>query len=115
MSTKNKEILEKANSAITKGDYEGFLSFCTDQVKWTFIGDQVLNGKEEVRQYMAKTYLEPPKFNVNKIVADGDFVIAVGEISLKNPDGKTIHYSYCDIWRFENNKMAELEAFVVES
>ncbi|PWN69414.1 ketosteroid isomerase [Chryseobacterium phosphatilyticum] len=114
MSTQNKEILEKANSAITKGDYEGFLSFCTDHIKWTFVGDRVLTGKEAVRQYMAETYVEPPIFNVKKMINDGDFVIAVGTISMKGPEGKMVDYSYCDIWRFEDHKMAELEAFVIE-
>ncbi|AZA83145.1 ketosteroid isomerase [Chryseobacterium lactis] len=114
MNTNSKQILESANSAITKGDYEGFLSFCADHVKWNFIGDQILNGKEEVRQYMAKNYLEPPTFKVEKLVAEDDIVIAVGKISMKNSDGKTVDYSYCDVWRFQDNKMVELEAFVIE-
>lgn len=111
----NKEILEKANLAITKGDYEGFLAFCADDTKWTFVGEQILQGKEEVRQYMATTYIEPPKFRVEKLISEGDFVTAVGKISMKNKGGKIIDYSYCDVWRFHNGKMIELEAFVIES
>ncbi|MCQ9636377.1 nuclear transport factor 2 family protein [Chryseobacterium sp. WG23] len=109
----NKEILEKANSAISKGDYEDFLAFCTDDVIWTFVGDQILRGKEEVRQYMAKTYLKPPNFSVEIIVAESEFVTAVGKIRVKNKNGQSSDHSYCDIWRFENKKMAELTAFVV--
>ncbi|AZB16392.1 nuclear transport factor 2 family protein [Chryseobacterium indologenes] len=114
MSTQNKEILESANSAITKGDYEGFLSFCSDDVTWIFVGDQTLTGKEAVREYMARTYLEPPKFFVNKIVAEKHYVIATGQISMKDTGGKMRDYSYCDIWRFRDHKMVELEAFVIE-
>ena len=29
MTQNNKQILEQANAAVTKGDYESFLSFCT--------------------------------------------------------------------------------------
>jgi uncharacterized protein len=54
MNLSNKLILENANEAVTKGDYEGFLSFCTDDTLWTFVGEQTLRGKEAVRQYMAK-------------------------------------------------------------
>lgn len=36
----NKAILEKANAAVSSGDNEGFLSFCTDDTKWTFVGDK---------------------------------------------------------------------------
>jgi len=109
----NKEILEKANSAIAKGDYEGFLTFCADDVIWIFVGDQTLHGKEEVRQYMAKVYLEPPNFSVETIVAEGEFVTAVGKIQIKDEDGQSSDGSYCDVWRFQNQKMVELKAFVI--
>jgi len=110
----NKAILEKANAAVTAGDNEEFLSFCTDDTKWTFIGDQTLQGKEAVRQYMPKTYIESPKFMVENLIEEGNFVTAVGKISLKDESGKTIHYSYCDIWRFRDGKLHELKAFVIE-
>lgn len=111
----NKEILEKANEAVTNGDNEGFLSFCTDDVKWTFVGDKTFEGKEEVRSYMTKTYKEPPKFDVQNLIAEGDFVSVLGKISLKDETGNTVHYSYCDVWRFQEGKMAELAAYVIET
>lgn len=111
----NKTILEKANAAITKGDYEGFLSFCTEDTIWTFVGDRTLKGKQAVREYMAEVYVEPPTFNVENLIAEADFVTAIGKISLKNEKGELIDYSYCDVWRFREGKMAELRAFVIET
>ncbi|MGY0035841.1 nuclear transport factor 2 family protein [Pedobacter sp. NJ-S-72] len=111
----NKAILEKANMAIIKGNYEEFLSFCTDDTKWTFVGEQTLWGKEQVRQYMATAYKEPPKFIVEKFIAEDEFVTAVGKISMKNGNGTVVDYSYCDIWRFRDGKMVELTAFVIEN
>ena len=110
----NKTTLEKANAAITKGNHEEFLQYCTDDTHWTFVGDQVLQGKEAVRQYIAKAYIEPPIFDVKNLIAENDFVTAIGNISLKDENGKTTHYSYCDVWRFRDGKMAELTAFVIE-
>ena len=97
MDLNNKAVLEQANAAVTEGNNEGFLSFCTEDVKWIFVGDQILEGKEAVRQYMKTAYLEPPRFMVENLVAEGEFVTAIGEISLKNEDGEMIHYSYCDV------------------
>jgi uncharacterized protein len=37
-----------------------------------------------------------------------------GEITLQGDDGKAARHSYCDVWRFEDGKLAELHAFVVE-
>lgn len=115
MTENNKAILEKANAAITTGDNEGFLAFCTDNTEWTFVGDKVLEGKEAVRQWMAATYVEPPKFTVENLIAGGDYVTALGKISMKDEAGKWAHYSYCDVWRFQDGKMAELKAFVIKT
>ena len=114
MGLSNKQILEKANAAVTAGDNGGFLAYCTEDTVWTFVGEQTLQGKEAVRQYMAKTYVEPPKFDVQHLIAEDDFVIAVGKISMKNEAGTLINYSYTDVWRFRDGKMAELKAFVIE-
>jgi uncharacterized protein (TIGR02246 family) len=115
MSENNKAILEKANAAIAEGNNEGFLSFCTDDTEWTYVGDKTLKGKDAVRQYMATSYVEPPKFTVDNLIAEGDFVTALGDITMKDEDGKAAHYSYCDIWRFRGDKMVELRAFVIKT
>lgn len=114
MSEKNKTILIKANEAVSKGDYEGFLEYCTQDVKWIFIGDQILNGKEEVRKYMLSEYIVPPKFDVSNLIAEGDYVTAIGNVTLPNAAGVSLHYSYCDVWKFRDGKMDELQAFVIE-
>lgn len=110
----NKAILEMANAAVAAGDNEGFLLHCTDDTVWTFVGDTTLRGKEAVRQYMAKAYVTPPKFMVDHLIAEGEFVTAVGNISMEDETGKMMDYAYCDVWRFRDGKMAELKAFVIE-
>ncbi|MGV3706496.1 MAG: nuclear transport factor 2 family protein [Arcticibacter sp.] len=113
MERDKKAILEQANAAVSSGDNEKFLSFCTEDTEWNFVGDQILKGKDAVRKYMKSAYSEPPQFDVEHMIAEGDYLTAIGRISLKNPEGKIIQYSYCDVWRFEDGKMAELKAFVV--
>jgi ketosteroid isomerase-like protein len=115
VSTANKEILEKANGAIAAGDFEGFLAFCTEDTVWTFEGDRTLTGKAAVRQWMTITYEEPPRFRVHRMIAEGDYVAALGEITLKDEEGKAVQYAYCDVWRFREGKMAELRAFVIQT
>lgn len=115
MSEENKAILEEGNAAVAEGNYEGFLSLCADDTEWTFVGDKVLKGKEAVRKWFATEYVAgPPKNTVAHLIAEGDFVTAVGDMVVKGKDGKAAHYSYCDVWRFQEGKMVELKAFVVE-
>jgi ketosteroid isomerase-like protein len=114
MTENNKSILIKANEAVSKGDYEGILEYCTEDTKWIFVGDKVLKGKEEVRKWMVATYIDPPKFDVTNLIAENDYVTALGHITLLNEKGASIQYWYCDVWKFRDGKMAELKAFVIE-
>ena len=111
---KNATILHKANEFVKKGNYESFLVYCTKDTKWVFVGERILEGRDKVREYMKEFYLEPPVFTVEKTIEDGNYVTVTGEITLKAANGTYNHYDYCDIWRFENGKIAELKAFVIE-
>jgi ketosteroid isomerase-like protein len=113
MSDQNKAILTEANECVSNGDYDGFLSYCTEDTEWTFIGDMRLRGKEAVWQWMKATYIQPPEFSVSHMVGEGDYVVAMGEISVLLEDGTIQRSHYCDVWRFENGKMAGLNAYVV--
>ena len=115
MSNGNKAILEEANAVITDGNYEGFLALCTDDSEWTFVGERTLSGKEAVRQWMAMTYSEPPKFVVTQLIAEGDDVVVLGNITTKDEDGNAVRSSYCDVWHFRGGKLAQLRAFVIAS
>lgn len=113
MSESNKRILQQANAAVTRGDNEGFLACCTDDLVWSTVGGETLRGKEAVRAWMVAGYAEPPKFTVRELVAEGDVVVALGDIASKDEHGKPVNNAYSDVWRFRDGKMAELRAFVI--
>jgi ketosteroid isomerase-like protein len=104
----------QGNAAIAEGNHEGFLQFCTDDTEWNFVGERILKGKQAVREYMAKTYVEPPRFTIAHLIAEGDFLTVVGEIILKDENGTPVRYAYCDVWRFREDKIVELNAFVIK-
>lgn len=114
MPDPNKEILEMANAAISRGDHEGFLAFCTEDTAWTFVGDRALVGKQAVREWLAATYKEPPRFDVDRLIAEGDSVVALGQITVKDAQGTEIRSWYCDVWRLRDGKLAALNAYVVK-
>jgi len=111
----HKSILLEANKAIAEGDHEKFLSYCTGDTRWDFVGDQTLNGIQEVREYMAKAYQQPPKVKVELMIEEGSYLTAMGTISLLNEHSELEDFEYCDVWRFENGKLAELKAFVAKN
>ncbi|CAN5204156.1 hypothetical protein BH09BAC4_BH09BAC4_40110 [soil metagenome] len=115
MEEKNKAILEAGNAAIAAGNNEGFLSLCSEDTEWTFVGDKTLRGKEAVRQWMATEYVEPPTNTVVRFLAEGDFLTVLGYLVMKDKDGRAAHYEYCDIWRFQEGQIVELKAFVIKT
>ncbi|BCS54403.1 nuclear transport factor 2 family protein [Geobacter sp. SVR] len=114
MSARNREIVEKVNSAFAENNLEGFLMFCTDDVTWTMVGNKTVKGKGAIRQWMASMDFEPPKFTVDALIAEGDFVAAHGDMTMKE-DGDDVPYSYCDIYRFQGEKIAGLKSFVIKT
>ena len=110
----NKDILIRADEAIAAGRYEEFLSYCDEQSVWTFVGDEVLDGRAAIRSYMEKTYIQPPVFDVEQLIEEGNYVTAVGKISLTDTDKNTTVYDYCDVWQLRQGKLFTLKAFVVE-
>lgn len=115
MSIQNKEIVEKVNASFAEGGVEGFLSFCADDVTWTIVGNKTVRGKNAIREWMASMDIEPPKFTVDNIIAEGDFAVAHGDMTMKDKDGKTAPYAYCDLYRFQNGKIVELNSFVIKT
>ena len=109
-----KDVLLKANEAVSKGDNEGFLSHCTESIEWVFEGHTTIRGKESLRKWMGENYATPPQFHVTRLIEDDEFVVAMGTISLKDKTGVVGEYSYCDVWEFDEGKMAKLNAFVLE-
>lgn len=83
----NRETLEKANKAFCNGDYEELLTYCTEDTKWTYIGDCTLDGKENVHEFLLSAYADTT-FGIEKYVEDGDTIITIGRIKLMNKNGK---------------------------
>lgn len=115
MSDKNREIVEKVNSSFAEGNTEGFLSFCSDDLDWTMVGEKRVRGKDAVREWMSSMEgMEPPAFTVNHMIADGDLVACSGDMTMKGEDGKEGNYGFCDIYRFGDGEIKELTSYVVK-
>jgi ketosteroid isomerase-like protein len=105
----------KADAAFAKGNIEAFLALCSEDVEWTMVGQKYTKGKDAIREWLASMNSEPPKFTVGKVIAEGDFATAYGDMTMKDRDGKIVPYSYCDIYHFRNDKIVELRSFVIKT
>ena len=114
MSAKNRAIIDKANEAFTRNDVEGLLALCTEDFTWTMIGSPPAIGKAAVREWMAQAPPEMPQFSVDTVIAEGDYVACIGDMTMPER-GERVPYSYCDVWRLQGDRIAELKAFVIKT
>lgn len=117
MSENYKEIVRKVDECFSENRMEDFLSLCADEIEWKMVGDTTKKGKDSIREWMSSMGegMEPPKISQRNQIAEGDSVAAYGEMSMKNEKGEEGSYEYCDIYRFENDKIVELTSYVVKT
>jgi ketosteroid isomerase-like protein len=114
MSARHKAIVETVNDAMRRMDIEGFLAYCAEDFVWTMVGETPVRGKDALRKMMADGLGEPPAFTVHTMVADGDVVVAQGDMTMKE-GGADVPYAFCDVWRFRGDMLVGLNAFVVKT
>jgi uncharacterized protein len=116
MTANRKEIVQQINEAFAENNLENVLAFCTDDLTWTMVGDTTVRGKDAIRKWMASMNPQPPQFTIQHTVAEGDFVITRGDMMMQaKKNGPSFPYTFCDIYRFRGDKVAELTAFVILS
>ncbi|MEO5898466.1 MAG: nuclear transport factor 2 family protein [Vicinamibacterales bacterium] len=114
MSATNKAIIARANETFRHGDVEGLLALCTDDFTWMIVGAETFTGKAAIREWMAKGPAEPPTFSIDTVIAEGDFVTCIGDMTM-NEKGEDVPYAYCDVWRLAGDRIAELRTYVVKT
>ena len=116
MATNRKDIVQRINEGFAENNLEKVLSFCTDDITWTMVGDTTVRGKDPIRQWMASMNPQPPQLAIHQTIGEGDTVVARGDMVMReNKDGPPIPYTFCDIYRFAGEKVIELTAFVVRT
>lgn len=114
MQTENKTIVEKVNAAFDDGNTDAFLSFCSDNITWNLVGDMFFTGKGAIKSFMNNMPAEQPKFTVKEIIAEDNSAACYGDMKMKNKEGNTEDYSFCDIYHFNNGKIAEMLTFMTK-
>ena len=65
-----------------ENNLEKVLSFCTDDITWTMVGDTTKKGKDVIRKWMASMDPQPPRLTIQQTIAEGDSVVARGDMDM---------------------------------
>lgn len=111
----NRELIEKVNEAFGKNDFEGFLNYCADDIKWHMAGSPELKGKDAIRKSMeSMEFTGLPNVCVSNIVEEGDSVVAEGTVDMTKKSGEPYHAEFCDVYFLDNGKIKEMHSYIQE-
>jgi ketosteroid isomerase-like protein len=104
----NIELIRKGYEAFANGDVETVMALFDDNVEWVQPGNSTISGtyhgKGEVGQYLARLGEKSPTVKVNRLVADGDTVVALTEVAVGDERGRD-----ADVYTIRAGKTVRVE------
>lgn len=101
-------FIRELNIKMAKNDFQFFFEHLTDNVKWTILGFDQLNGKESVINFMEsrRGRLGVVELELQTIISHGPTGAINGFVTLDNQK----RYAYCSIYIFtSNSKTAKIK------
>jgi ketosteroid isomerase-like protein len=113
MSTQT-DLVETYFDGFRRQDHEAILGCLTDDVTWYLPGHATLEGKAAFDGEIANPAFEgAPTLRVDRLVEDGDTVVAIGEGAAHFAGGEPFRFAYCDAFVFEGARIRRVESYVV--
>jgi len=104
----NKELVKKGYEAFARGDVQAVMDLFDDDVEWVQPGRSVVSGtfhgKSEIMEFMSRLAEKAPTVSVKRLIADGDTVVAITEVTLEGETGED-----ADVFTLRNGKTIRAE------
>jgi ketosteroid isomerase-like protein len=105
---RNIEIVKKGYDAFAAGDIETVMSLFDDNIEWVQPGRSTVSGtyhgKGEVSAYLAKLAEKPLEVRTTRLIADGDTVVALTDLTVGGEHG-----SDADVFTLRDGKTVRVE------
>lgn len=104
----NIELVKKGYQAFSAGDVETVMNLFDDDIEWVQPGESAISGtyhgKGEVAEYLSRMAEKAPNIKLNRLLADGDTVVAFTEVSVDNETGQN-----ADVFTIRNGKTIRVQ------
>lgn len=111
-------FIREFNEAFVTGNTDFILANVTEDVKWTMIGDNTINGKDDVRKELEMMDGgKSSELTITTIITHGRTASVEGTMKLVDQSGEYKTYAFCDTYvlnKFKNGKIKELNSYVIE-
>ena len=116
----NKQVVLDFYAAGARGDMDARFSLLADDIVWTNIGTTKFSGTFSSKQALVEQLLEPLfsqlkagiTSNIERLIAEGDVVVAQTTGSAETHDGIPYNNTYCQVIRVRDGKIAEVKEYL---
>jgi len=109
-----KELAARYIDGFRTRDHPSILGCLTDDVVWDLPGYAHLAGKVAFDGEIANpAFTGRPTLHVDRLVEEGDTVVAVGRGRAARTEGGEHHFAFCDVFTFRGDLIARVESYVV--
>jgi ketosteroid isomerase-like protein len=110
-----KTVNQKLSEEFSKGNFEFAFHHFAEDIEWNVVGASVIKGKEAVIAH-CKKMLEEMAGSVlinTKHTVGEDSIATEGYCDYSN-DGKPGRVEYCDVYKFDGEKLQEITSYYIE-
>lgn len=114
----NQEFFQKIGEAFAKGDVDFLIENVTEDIKWNFVGQAIIVGKDAVTKMLEPMKgVEAKEYITNKLITHGKTAVIEGTMKMPEESGELKHFAFCDLYTLdkdENGKIKEMTAYLIE-
>ena len=112
--TPQKAMIETYFEGFRRGDHQQILDCLTDDVVWDLPGFAHLTGKVAFdREIENDAFVGRPTLIVDRLVEEGDTVVAIGSGEASRKDGERFPFAFSDAFTFSDGKIRCVESYLV--
>lgn len=115
MTSPHKAVVEQYFEGFRRTDHDMILSCLTDDVVWDIHGYVTVRGKEAFAAEIENDAFEgSPTLTIDRLVEEGDTVVAIGGGSARKKDGTVLEFLFSDVFTFTDDAVSRLETYQVD-
>jgi ketosteroid isomerase-like protein len=109
-----KQVVETYFDGFRLGDHAQVLACLTDDVVWDLPGYKHLAGKEAFDgEILSAEFQGRPRLTVDRVVEEGDIVVAIGSGEAMRTAGDVHRFVYCDVFTFRGDVICRVESYLI--
>ncbi len=112
--SRRKAVVEAYFEGFRRSDHQAILACLTDDVVWDLAGYKHVSGRTAFDQEIEnEQFVGSPTLTVERVLEDGDTVVATGHGEATHRTGAVHRFAFCDVFTFSADRIGRVESYVV--